>query len=132
MNETQNTLDQRRADYAWEKVKEVEPSDIKEYTVVAKSIPSMIMNSGLMQTLAFMKTKGDKSVHEILLGNILKWLDYTQNEKPLKPPGNPQFGLMMDGLIKCEKQNYMQATNETMELLRWIRQFAAARKAMEG
>ncbi|MFZ4703783.1 MAG: type III-B CRISPR module-associated protein Cmr5 [Candidatus Methylumidiphilus sp.] len=36
------------------------------------------------------------------------------------------FKAAMDKFFKAESSFYMQATDETLALLRWIRQFAAA------
>jgi CRISPR-associated protein Cmr5 len=123
------TLDQKRAKYAWEKANEAAKVDIEKYTNLAKAVPSLIMNSGLMQTFAFLNAK-DEQIHTILLNNLTKWLgirfmSIAENAPP------PHFELLMAGLYNSDSSTYMQATNETMALLRWIRQFADARKAME-
>lgn len=122
------TLDQERAKYAWEKVDEAARTDIEKYTNLAKATPSLIMSSGLMQTLAFLKGKNDR-IHDILLGNISKWLairfmGLSEDGQP------PRFEMLMEELFRINSSAYMQVTTETMALLRWIRQFADARKAV--
>ena len=123
------TLDQQRAEFAWKKTKEAADGHfIDEYTNVAKSTASLIMNSGLMQTLAFLRSK-NSSEHKALLSNLLKWLDIrflTRNETSAPP----SFEAVMTRLHQSDSSNYMHATSETMALMRWIRQFADARKAM--
>jgi CRISPR-associated protein Cmr5 len=122
------TLDQQRAQFAWNKCGEV-TRFIKEYTNAAKSTASLVMNSGLMQTLAFLKSK-NTAEHKALLEHLLIWLDIrflTQQEKS----DPPKFERVMMELHKVDSSTYMQLTSETMALLRWIRQFADARKAME-
>ena len=124
------TLDQKRANFAWTKTKDaVDGQFIGAYTNAAKSTASLIMSSGLMQTLAFLKSKGSNE-HKALLSNLLKWLDIrflTKNEDSAPP----SFEAVMTGLYQSDSSTYMQLTSETMALLRWIRQFADARKAME-
>lgn len=122
------TLDQKRADYAWQKTEDA-THFIDRYTIVAKSTASLIMNSGLMQTLAFLKSKNSDE-HKAVLSHLLKWLDI--RFPTLKETGNvPTFDVVMQGLFRADSASYMQLTSETMALLRWIRQFADARKALE-
>ncbi|MBN2700044.1 MAG: type III-B CRISPR module-associated protein Cmr5 [Methylothermaceae bacterium] len=121
-------LDQQRAAYAWKKTEDAQ-GFIGDYNNVAKSTASLIMSSGLMQTLAFLKSK-DSDEHKALLSHLLKWLDIRYlTQKEDGPP--PAFEVVMTGLYRVPSSKYMQLTNETMALLRWIRQFADARKAME-
>jgi len=122
------TLDQQRAQFAWNKCGEV-TRFIKEYTNAAKSTASLIMNSGLMQTLAFLKSKNTDE-HKALLAHLLKWLDirFLTKKEESDPP---KFEVVMKGLHQADSSTYMQLTSETMALLRWTRQFADARKAME-
>lgn len=63
------TLEQERAKYAWERVQGCS----KDYTNLAKAAPALIMNSGLMQALAFFKSK-DKDHHRALIQHLCAWL----------------------------------------------------------
>lgn len=106
--------DQKRAAFAWKKV----TSDLtKDYTVLANSAPALILNNGLMQTLAYYETKSDSARQ--LQQHICKWLQ----EKKLVNQSN--FISVMDKLHSTEdSRQYRQATDESLKLLRWIRQFA--------
>lgn len=135
------TLDQKRAQYAWECTREVARDLMKEYTSLAKAVPSLIMNSGLMQTLAFLQAKAkdeEHKEHKELLRHICEWLGRTLRDRPLtnnrRFPNEKgaKFESVMQALHNSPSGLYMRATSETMALLRWIRQFADARKAMEG
>ncbi len=122
------TLDQQRAKYAWEKTDEAaQRGIIDEYSNLAKSVASLIMNSGLMQTFAFLQAKGDKQ-HKALLEHLMEWLVKMNIAEDVQ---DPMFAVIMKGLQKSSSSNYMRATSETMVLLRWIRQFSDARKSME-
>ncbi len=112
------SLDQQRAAYAWTAVGE-KPSS--EYTNLAKGAPALIMSNGLMQTLAFYKSKG----HDELLGHIVKWLANSPVPAVLK---KGTFEAAMAELHGGTSDLYMRATEEALEILRWIRQFASARK----
>lgn len=131
------TLDQKRAQFAWQKVEEAAKVDIEKYRNLAKAVPSLIMNSGLMQTLAFLQSKGERH-HEILTIHLCKWLGGTlrgsfvsENDRfPLEQDAN--FKSVMNALYQSQTDLYLRATSEAMALLRWIRQFADAVKAMEN
>ncbi len=111
-------LEQQRAAYAWECVQKCS----SEYVNLAKSAPALIMGNGLMQTLAFFNSK-NKHHHEALNRHIFTWL---ARRFPDAKPGD--FTSAMKFLHGTTSLSYRQATEETMELLRWIRQLAAAVK----
>jgi len=134
------TLDQKRAEYAWEQVSQAaQQRIIADYTREAKGAPVLIMGSGLMQTLAFLYAKG-KPQHLALLCHLCRWLGRTLGEPPVteqdcSPPEDAAaayFSTVMSALHAAPPSLYLRATDESLALLRWIRQFADARKAMEG
>jgi CRISPR-associated protein Cmr5 len=133
------TLDQQRAEYAWRQVQQVaEQRIVEEYTGLAKGAPGLIMGSGLMQSLAFLQAKSDKHQHRELLAHITHWLGKTLGGTPITaqdrfpPEPAADFTNVMAALHHAPSSLYRRATEESLALLRWIRQFADARKAMEG
>jgi len=126
----QPSLDQRRAAYAWKKVQ----GQNDEYGKLAKGAPALIMNNGLMQTLAFYQDKGtpkegkknsdNGKAHYLKLNqHIIDWL---WERRPRRDVGvAPTFEQMMAELLTADSQTYRKATEETLALLRWIRQLAA-------
>ena len=92
------TLEQRRSEAAWRFSQEGTniPGSGSDYINLAKAAPALIMNNGLMQTLAFYADK------------------------------DPGFLFFMEIMLKADSSTYRQATEEALLLLRWIRQFAAA------
>ena len=60
--ETLRTLDQRRADHAWNCIRQIagQEKDAKEYAGEAKKLPVRVMASGLGQALAFIRSKAKK------------------------------------------------------------------------
>lgn len=113
------TLEQQRAQFAWDCAKEgTAVSD--EYRNLAKAAPALIMNNGLMQTLAFYQDKG-KPQHIALAGHLRRWI--------MKRAGgngqDPGFQPMMEVLLRAQPDQYRRATDEALLILRWIRQFAA-------
>ncbi len=117
------TLEQQRAQDAWNKC-----ADYKEEHVrVAKSLPALIMNSGLMQVLAFCHEKGQKESgrqNEDVAIHLRTWL---QGRFPrLIPSAN--FEPFMEALMKVkDPRDYQAITAEAFAWLRWLRQMAPAR-----
>jgi len=86
----------------------------------AKSTPTLIMNSGLMQTLAFLQ--GKEEVSKVMFNDIASWLEKTS----LKGKQVKDFASLMQELQKADPLSFRACTSETMAILRWIRQFAPA------
>lgn len=126
------TLDQKRAEYAWEQVnKAVEQKIIADYTREAKGASALIMGNGLMQTLAFLTAKG-KPQHKALCDHLCRWLGRTLGGMPVTDQERfPQeryasYQDVMKALHAGPSSLYLRATDEAMALLRWLRQFADA------
>ena len=117
------TLEQRRSEAAWRFSQEGTniPGSGSDYINLAKAAPALIMNNGLMQTLAFYADK-DKPHHRALAGHLRRWIMVRAGGAD-KDPGFPFF---MEIMLKADSSTYRQATEEALLLLRWIRQFAAA------
>ena len=115
------TLEQKRSQVAWAMAQEGIALAAGEYTNLAKAAPALIMNSGLMQTLAFYEDKG-KANHKALAGHLRRWIMVRAGGAD-KDPG---FSALMSILLQADSPTYRQATEESLLLLRWIRQFAAA------
>lgn len=116
------SLDQERAAHAWKSL----PSTVESELVnLAKGAPALIMSNGLMQTLAFYQDKGGKA-HKNLVATIASWL----HEQRLVE--GQDFGKVMTSLHGSSSDTYMLATEETLELLKWVRQLAAARNKEGG
>jgi len=115
------TLEQQRAQFAWDCAKEGTALAGDDYRNLAKAAPALIMNNGLMQTLAFYQDKG-KPHHMTLAGQLRRWI--------MKREGgngqDPGFPLMMEALLRAQPDQYRRAADESLLILRWIRQFAAA------
>ncbi len=115
------TLEQKRSQAAWAMAQEGIALAASEYTNLAKAAPALIMNNGLMQTLAFYEYK-EKANHKALAGHLRRWIMLRAGGAD-KDPG---FSPLMSILLQADSPTYRQATEESLLLLRWIRQFAAA------
>jgi CRISPR-associated protein Cmr5 len=127
------TMEQKRAAFAWAASEQGIQVAKDKYTKLAKSVPALIMNSGLMQTLAFIKDKNEEQ-HQQLLQHLLRWLaeqfdgEKTGSERhPFPNKARPEFDQMMMALFHANPEQFRRATAEAMMILRWIRQMASAR-----
>lgn len=111
------TLEQQRASDAWKKSEKCTKG--KEYMNLAKGLPALIMNSGLMQVMAFLEQKKGGE-HEQLATDLRDWL-HRRNHTP------PDFKGFMEALLESDPHEFQAITTEAMAWLRWMRQMAAAR-----
>lgn len=110
------TLEQQRAQDAWA----CSAGYTKDHVNVAKSLPALIMNSGLMQVLAFCQEKG--GANQTVADQLRTWL--------CKRQGKGQdlgFEPFMQALMKAEPADFQAITAEAFAWLRWLRQMAPAR-----
>ncbi len=130
---TRLTLEQQRAQHAWEctdKAREVRGLDFEKYEKLAKGLPALIMNSGLMQVVAFLHEKSldkdrrpKKDDHHHVLGEQLRMAIHKRFEWV---PAD------FDGFMKClfempDSRQFQAITAEALAWLKWLRQMASAR-----
>ena len=89
---------------------------------LAKSVPALIMNSGLMQVMAFLHEKGGKEgAHGRLAEDLRAWLHRRCNV-------GQNFEPFMQDAMALGPSEYQALTTEAFEWLKWLRQMAAARQ----
>jgi len=112
------TLEQQRAQHAWIKASEGIKACGKDYVNDAKGLPALIMNSGLMQVMAFLHQKGGR--HEQLAQHMRDWL--------AEQCGTPKdfAGFMKHLYSMQDARRYQAITAEAFAWLRWLRQMASA------
>jgi CRISPR-associated protein Cmr5 len=115
------TLDQQRAADAWRCAQAQSQSN--EYVNLAKGLPALIMNSGLLQVMAFLQEKGSKESqrHCSIVGSDMRaWLRRRFPEVP------EDFTGFMRALMNADSSKFQAITAESLAWLRWLRQLAAA------
>ena len=111
------TLEQQRAQDTWNKCSSYQ----SEHVNIAKSLPALIMNSGLMQVLAFCHEKG--KTHGTVAGDLRTWLA----KRHFRSDVDPGFTPFMERLLKATPADYQAITAEAFAWLRWLRQMGPAR-----
>lgn len=118
------TLDQQRAAFAWQAASAGMQRHGDDYKRLAKGAPALIMASGLMPTLAFYA--GKREAHEMLLNDVCAWFMQRFADRPEYRPAPHDFPGVMGKLQGCSSTFYLEATDEALEILKWVRQFVDA------
>ena len=119
------TLDQQRAALAWGYASDGIHKHGKKYKNLAKGAPALILNSGLMPTLAFYNGKDPE--HRQLLDDLIRGLSKRLAGQDLQiGQGGQLFVEFMKTLQHSESRDYLRYTDEALELLKWIRHFVDA------
>jgi len=117
------TLEQLRAQDAWNRSSPDRYT--KEHMKLAKGLPALIMNSGLMQVMAFLQEKGRKKPQRHcadLAEDLRLWLHERFQDVP------QDFDGFMTALLKADARKYQAITVEAFDWLKWLRQMTAARQ----
>lgn len=115
------TLEQERAQNAWAACANYS----KDHVNAAKGLPALIMNSGLMQVLAFCHEKG--KVQEDVATHLRAWLA----KRFPRSFAKADFTTVMQGLMNASPADYQAINAEAFAWLKWLRQMAAARNKGE-
>lgn len=111
------TIDHKRAQDAWQAAAHYS----KDHVSAAKSLPALIINSGLMQVLAFCHDKGKEN--EVVARSLRCWLagrfDWIHSE---------DFEPFMESLMNATPAQFRDVNREAMAWLKWLRQVAPARQ----
>ena len=123
LNKPRQTLEQQRAQDAWQ-VSTGHASN-SDYVNIAKSLPALIMNSGLMQVMAFLHQKG--KIHEVVGQQLRDWL---AKRFPAQIKSS-EFNHFMQAMMKATPHDYQAINSEAFAWLKWLRHMAGARKGGE-
>jgi CRISPR-associated protein Cmr5 len=112
------TLEQRRAEHAWDKARKGVERHGRDYANEAKGLPALIMNSGLLQTMAYLESK--QGGRQQALGSDLRdWLSRTRRTPT-------EFKECMEVLVRADPREFQAVTAEALAWLRWLRQMVSA------
>ena len=130
---TYQTLDQQRAAFAWRAVTDAKKAmpEFKDFKNLAKGAPALIMGNGLMPALAFYESRG-KHPASALNQAISAWLVQRFAGDAAMKPLPKHYPELMDRLLGAPSAFYMAATDETLAMLKWLRQFADATDSAEN
>lgn len=126
---SQQTLQQKRAKHAWDVVNNQNRGGQKfkkEFTSNVRKLPSMIINDGLGQSLAFLlaQAKGKKDdAHYVVYKAVSDWVC---QELKLNCTGTGLMDYLLDETTKSS--HYRRASTEALAYLTWLKRFTEAKE----
>jgi CRISPR-associated protein Cmr5 len=117
------TLEQKRAAFALAKVQAVNGEIAGEYATLAKRLPSMVIQCGVGQSLAFLLSK-EREECKIMYSHLEEWLNGPIDEQHPRRIYNSTK--LIEGLMHGSRQDYTAAQEEALSLLEWFSKFATA------
>ena len=122
------TLGQKRAEYALDKVLAIPENKKKDFKSFSAGAPSIILQNGFGQALAFWLSKGTDK-HIAIFEMIKDWLSYengdVKNEFVEKDKAKTRTDFIKQ--LSCMDQiKYLTAQKETLALLEWVKRYANA------
>lgn len=122
------TLEQKRAKYALDAITKAKENDREKngegYGRHVRKLPAMILNNGLGQALAFLLADAEKDKQKAsyqLYTDLNDWLCKKDNSRCIFDNGD-----LIKSLMDNDRSQYLQAQNEALKLLVWIKKFADA------
>ena len=125
MTKQNQSLDQRRAKHALERIKTHQKDGTKqsEYLSYVKALPATILQNGLGQAMATLlaAAKGkENDPHQHLYKDVQSWL-CSNNEDATFSKGD-----LLEAITSNDQQHYLKAQAEAQAYLIWLKKFAAA------
>lgn len=111
------TLGQERASFALEKILQI--SQKEKFKPFSAGAPSMILQNGFGQALAFWISKG-KSEHMTMFNIVKEWLCQNNLAK------GQDIADFIGDIAGMEQSEYLTAQKETLALLEWVKRYANA------
>lgn len=137
----QQSLEQKRAAFAWNCISRVGDEQRKEYSSLAKSAPADIQINGLGQILAFWRAKGYEkgkpkgNAHSLIYTHVSEWLGDKERFNIDKRFVEENAGGVKRKVEKwvlnwlsdtASTDDYRRATTEAIAFLVWLKRFAEA------
>ncbi len=120
------TLGQKRAEYALKKVLAIPEDKKKDFKSFSAGAPSIILQNGFGQALAFWLSKG-KDKHIAIFDMIKDWLSYEKGDVKNSFVKKTEKSADFIRELSCMDQNkYLTAQKETLALLEWVKRYANA------
>ncbi|MBF0101677.1 MAG: type III-B CRISPR module-associated protein Cmr5 [Desulfobacterales bacterium] len=120
------TLGQKRAEFALHKVTSISADKKDKFKSFSAGAPSMILQNGFGQALAFWLSKG-KDEHITMFDIIKEWLSYEKDDVKNKfVKKTTKAKDFIEAMSTMTQQEYLTAQQETLALLEWVKRYASA------
>ncbi|MDY6822368.1 MAG: type III-B CRISPR module-associated protein Cmr5 [Thermodesulfobacteriota bacterium] len=121
------TLGQKRAAFALEKVTGMAAETKERFEPFSAGAPSMILQNGFGQALAFWLSKG-KGEHMAMFNIVQEWLTYQKEDvkNDFVQPNDDSPTAFIKAISGMPQQEYLTAQKETLALIEWVKRYAKA------
>ena len=129
------SMAQKRAEYALERVIQANSivADKDKFPSFVSGTPSMILQNGFGQTLAFLLAKGtkdgrikDNDKHIVVFKMVQDWLALKKGDVDNRFTNATDMTGLIGELSTMDQRTYLSAQNEALALLEWAKRFANA------
>ena len=117
----QQTLEQKRAVFAWERVKSLDDGLKDKAGMYIRRLPAMTFSNGLGQTLAFLWAKGAEDRSALIVYEILA--DWLISRRQIYGGDRKH---LIETIARDDRFRYQLAQEEIWALLNWLKKFADA------
>jgi CRISPR-associated protein Cmr5 len=134
MSNDRPTLDQRRAQHAWNTVEKALSLGAKgekdTFARETKQLPMRIKTAGLGQALAFLRAKAkakdqDGDARKLLLGQLGNWV-LDERDLASRPQDTDKDSALIKAIIRGNADLLRRATEEALLYLQWLTRFCEA------
>lgn len=127
METTRISMNQTRAKKAWEYANSTEIKNKKEYRSYVRKFPMLVLNSGLVNAVAFAYEKGKvgdntNKTWAVIYKQLSVWLSEDCG-KPLLYVNNNELMKSLLDLNNTDASKIRALTNETIVLFTWLKRF---------
>lgn len=131
------TRDQRLAALIWTQVRQVPAGQVQQYGSAAHRLPILIRSAGLVQALAFMRSRGKEGVSRLiddLAEAVLHLPRQLEGEQQTAATGEEQhhgeelLAQSRDG----DLSDYMLLTLRSLQAIGWMRRFVKSELHVEA
>ena len=116
------TREQNRANFVYKRIEKYKNDETlrKDYGSMAHRFPALLRNAGLVQALAFVKSRSNKAHKKFIydLTSVLYELEGVQKS------GEEAFDEYFKQARKAELPQYMRLTREALAVSDWFKRFA--------
>jgi CRISPR-associated protein Cmr5 len=129
MKAATRTLEQKRAEHALRKIREIDNETAdglgSSYQRYVESLPATIVMNGLGQACAILlaHSNGNSSrekAYRLLYDHLEEWLCQSENAVYRSEAS------LIDAIVKNDQQSYVRAQAEALAYLDWLKKFAQA------
>ena len=115
-------LEQERAAYAVACIEAVAPKLQAKYQTAVRKLPTMIMVNGLGQAIAFLKADAKNEAAQMACRQLAEWV-IRRRHIFRQETGQPE---LLKLIISGDRETYLEAQDETLALLVWLKRLADA------